>query len=171
MLKLFKVPMKRNCFVAYFKVYLSKLEIQNLRFSRLKFRILQAFDVRLFCPHCWKCGWREVRRWKGEVVIALLEKRTSRAVKIQTKRQELGCTSSLLIHLLEQSVCNSSAAIITISKIHLFSTCFCARRVSMNPVGKENCRLFLAQRNWKCVFTRAACKEILELFFKYNNNN
>ena len=96
----------------------------------------------------------------------MLEKRTSRAVKIQTKRQELGCTSSLLIHLLEQSVCNSSAAIITISKIHLFSTCFCARRVSMNPVGKENCRLFLAQRNWKCVFTRAACKEILELFFK-----
>ena len=36
----------------------------------------------------------------------------------------------------------------------------------MNPVGKENCRLFMAQQNWKGVFTRAACKEILEIFFK-----
>ena len=35
-----------------------------------------------------------------EVVIAWLEGRTSRAAsKIQIKRQELECTSSLLIHL------------------------------------------------------------------------
>jgi len=36
----------------------------------------------------------------------------------------------------------------------------------MNPVGKENCRLFMAQQNWRGVFTRAACKEILGIFFK-----
>ena len=64
-------------------------------------------------------------------------------------------------------MCNSSSAIITISKIHLHGTRCCARRISINPVVKENCRLFLAQWNWKCVFNWAACKEILEPFFEW----
>ena len=63
-------------------------------------------------------------------------------------------------------MCNSSAAIITISKIHLHAARCCARRISINSVVKENCRLFLAHWNWKCVFTWAASKEILETVFE-----
>ena len=41
MLKLLKAPMKQNCFIAYFKVYLSKLKIP-------KFEVLSIINGRFY---------------------------------------------------------------------------------------------------------------------------
>ena len=83
-------------FFAYFKVYLSKLKI--LKFEVLSIKIEGFTRVKLgffalIAESADESGGEK------EVVIALLDGRTSRASKIQTKRQELECTSSLLIHL------------------------------------------------------------------------